>query len=488
MATGDSNDMLERMQALLPRGWFGDSPTILTALLKGFAAILANVYAVLAYAKLQTRILTATDGFLDVISADFFGSNLPRRTGESDAAFRNRIVVNLFRERATRKAVIQVLTTLTGRAPLIVEPMRPADTGGYGGTDAITINSAQIYRNDWQGNQLLSASPRTNLDPYSNPVGGTGWTLVSISAAVNSLLGPDGLQSGALLTPTTSGTLSARTAVATVAAGSVATRSVFIQKGTATLTGIRVYDGSIATEICRVVLNMTGTDPVVSTSTNVVGSVSIIAAPNGWYRVSFAFNTGAFTTVRALFYPDANNGTASTGYFGTQLEAASVVSPYISTSGAPVTLTDYVLSANGAIAFAVPPATAASLSWTGSYLSTQKAQTVNVTNLVFGAGDGISTAFSVAPKYGYVGGYGVAGAYGSLVHQYQAFVTAYRPSGTGIPFVAGYGSSPSGYSIASRGEYADLSQVQQSVTDADIFAAVASVIPAATIVWMRISS
>jgi hypothetical protein len=221
MATGDQQDMLGRLQALLPRGWFGDAPPILTALLTGFAAIFANVYAVLSYARLQLRIATATDGWLDIISADFFGTTLPRKTGESDTAFRNRITVNLFRERATRKAVVQVLTTLTGRAPLIVEPRRPLDTGGYG-------------------------------------------------------------------IPTT--------------------------------------------------------------------------------------------------------------------------------------------------------------------------------------------------------GYGINGAYGSLLHQYQAFVTAYRPSGTGIPFVAGYGSSPSGYSTASRGEYADLSQVQQSVTDADIYAAVASVIPAGTIAWMRISS
>jgi hypothetical protein len=220
MATGDQQDMLARLQALLPRGWFGDAPPILTALLNGFAAILANVYAVLSYARLQLRIATATDGWLDIISADFFGTTLPRKTGESDTAFRNRITVNLFRERATRKAVVQVLTTLTGRAPLIIEPMRPADTGGYG-----------------------------------------------------------------------------------------------------------------------------------------------IAC-----------------------------------------------------------------------------------------------------------------------------GYGVAGAYGSLVHQYQAFVTAYRPRGIGIPNIAGYGGSSSGYSIASRGEYASMSMVQQSVSDADIYAAVASVIPAGTIVWMRISA
>jgi hypothetical protein len=221
MATGDRNDILSRIQALLPRGWFGDSPSILTALLTGFAAIYASLYTVLSYARQQMRIATATDGFLDVISADFFGAALPRKTNESDTAFRNRITVNLFRERATRKAIIQVLTTLTGRAPTIVEPERPMDTGGYG----------------------------------------------------------------------------------------------------------------------------------------------------------------------------------------------------IPTSG-----------------------------------------------------------------------YGVAGAYGSMLLAYQAFVTAYRPIGTGIPYVAGYGSSPSGYSIASRGEYADLSMVLTQVTDADIYAAVASVLPIATIAWMRISS
>jgi hypothetical protein len=220
MATGDQQDMLGRLQALIPRGWFGDAQPVLTALLKGFAAIFANVYTVLAYARLQLRIATATDGWLDVVSADFFGTTLPRKTGESDTAFRNRITINLFRERATRKAVVQVLTTLTGRAPLIVEPRRPADTGGYG-----------------------------------------------------------------------------------------------------------------------------------------------IAC-----------------------------------------------------------------------------------------------------------------------------GYGVAGAYGSLLLSYQAFVTAYRPIGTGIPFVAGYGSSPSGYSIGSRGEYASLGMVQQAVSDADIYAAIASVIPAGTIAWTRITS
>jgi hypothetical protein len=223
MATGDKNDFLNRLQSYLPRGWFGDltQTPVLNGLLSGLASVFASMYALLMYFRLQARIATATDGWLDIISADFLGSTLPRRTNESDTSFRNRIVVNIFRQRTTRAAVIRVLTDLTGRAPTIVEPQRPSDTGAY----------------------------------------------------------------------------------------------------------------------------------------------------------------------------------------------------RIPTSG-----------------------------------------------------------------------YGVAGAYGSLLLAYQAFVTAYRPIGTGIPYVAGYGSSPSGYSVASRGEYADLSMVQTAVSDADIYAAIASVLPVATIAWSRISN
>ncbi|WP_255218888.1 hypothetical protein [Paraburkholderia kururiensis] len=179
------------------------------------------MYSLISYVRLQTRILTATDGFLDAIAQDFFGSALMRSSNQSDASFRARIIINIFRERATRHAIIKVLQDLTGRTPIVIEPQRPADTGAYG-------------------------------------------------------------------------------------------------------------------------------------------------APNS--------------------------------------------------------------------------------------------------------------------------GYGVAGAYGSVLLQYQAFVVAYRPIGTGIPLVAGYGSSPGGYGQPSRAEYADLSLVQDAVSDADIYAAIDSVKPVGTIIWTNISS
>ncbi|WP_175969614.1 hypothetical protein [Burkholderia sp. BCC0322] len=221
MTIGDQSDFLARLKERMPNGWFGTIHPILDAVLSGIASMFAAVYAAYAFMVAQTRIQTSTGGWLDISSADYFGTNLPRLSNESDPAFSARIQINLVQERGTRNAVVTVLKNLTGRAPVIVEVQNPADTGAYGG-------------------------------------------------------------------------------------------------------------------------------------------------------------------------------------------------PTI--------------------------------------------------------------------------GYGVAGAYGSLVLDYQAFITAYRPIGSGIPNIGGYGSSVSGYSMPSQGEYADLSQMNSGVTDSAIYAAIESVRPAGTILWVRISN
>ncbi|CAN7330112.1 hypothetical protein LJR084_001933 [Variovorax sp. LjRoot84] len=131
MATGDQSDFLSRIKSTLPP-WFTDVTPILDALLSGLAAAWANIYALYLYAQLQTRIKTATDGWLDLIAGDYFGTRIARKANQTDVSFRAVIIANLFRERATRAALIQVLTELTGRAPIVIEPQRPADCGAYG--------------------------------------------------------------------------------------------------------------------------------------------------------------------------------------------------------------------------------------------------------------------------------------------------------------------------------------------------------------------
>jgi hypothetical protein len=128
---GDQTDFHNRLSTVLPASWFPDRPPILDSLLGGLGAAWALIYTMLQYATSQTRILTASDIWLDLVAWDFFGQWLSRRPSESDDSLRTRIMLEMFRERATRSAVESVLQNLTGRAPMIFEPARPTDTGGY---------------------------------------------------------------------------------------------------------------------------------------------------------------------------------------------------------------------------------------------------------------------------------------------------------------------------------------------------------------------
>jgi hypothetical protein len=128
---GDQSDFQNRLTAVLPESWFPDSAPILDSLLGGLGAAWSLIHVMLQYATSQTRILTAGDMWLDLIAWDFFGRRLRRQPSEGDDALRRRIILEMFRERATRSAVESVLQDLTGRAPIIFEPARTTDTGGY---------------------------------------------------------------------------------------------------------------------------------------------------------------------------------------------------------------------------------------------------------------------------------------------------------------------------------------------------------------------
>ncbi len=129
--TGDSSDMLARLKMVLPARWFSDTTPVLDALLTGLASAWSGLYTLLGYVQAQTRIATATGIFLDIASADYLGGSLPRRVSEADSAYSARIRSNLISPRATRSGLVQCLTNLTGRAPVVFEPLNATDTGGY---------------------------------------------------------------------------------------------------------------------------------------------------------------------------------------------------------------------------------------------------------------------------------------------------------------------------------------------------------------------
>ena len=130
--TGSQDDMVARLRAVLPARWFADDAPVLDGLLAGLGQAAARTYALLAYARAQTRMATASGLWLDLLVGDWFGSRLARRGGEADAPLRARIRQELLRERGTRAALVAQVTQLVGQPPTIFEPARPADTGAWG--------------------------------------------------------------------------------------------------------------------------------------------------------------------------------------------------------------------------------------------------------------------------------------------------------------------------------------------------------------------
>jgi hypothetical protein len=142
---GDAIDFKARLRATLPVRWFPDTAPVLDALLGGLASAWASVYALLQYMRLMARISTAAGTTLDFIAGDYFGMTLVRRIGEADFFFSARIKAELLKPRATRAAVIAAVTRLTGVAPLVFEPSRPADTGAYNSAVSLGYGVAGGY-------------------------------------------------------------------------------------------------------------------------------------------------------------------------------------------------------------------------------------------------------------------------------------------------------------------------------------------------------
>jgi hypothetical protein len=133
MANGDSADILRRVKLTIPNRWFAFVAPLRDAVLGGISDGAAFCFNLIVYAASQARISTSTGPFLDLISFDFLGPNLPRN-GLSDHAFVAKIKATILQERVTRQGMINAITALTGNPPVIFEPWNTNDAGGYSGS------------------------------------------------------------------------------------------------------------------------------------------------------------------------------------------------------------------------------------------------------------------------------------------------------------------------------------------------------------------
>lgn len=134
MATGDSANIQGRLLRYLPSSWFGqsgESPAV-AAGMAGVVAVLVNIFSLITFTRLQARIATSTGGWLDFSAYSFLGNELPRFHLEADDGYRPRIRKEIFRDRNTRPAGIEILTELTGVAPFVFEGWYAPVNGGRG--------------------------------------------------------------------------------------------------------------------------------------------------------------------------------------------------------------------------------------------------------------------------------------------------------------------------------------------------------------------
>lgn len=184
MATGDSDDILNRItRYLIPNRWFSWVAPLRDAVVGGLADNAAWCYSWIIYARLQSRLATATGVWLDIWSQDFLSNHLPRM-GSTDDAFRASIKATVLQVRVTRAGMVNALTALTGNAPWIFEPWNTGDTGAYGvGTFAYGGRSA-VGSGGW-GNMNLpgqffiqpvrgAGSGVPNVGGWGSIVGGYG--------------------------------------------------------------------------------------------------------------------------------------------------------------------------------------------------------------------------------------------------------------------------------------------------------------------------
>lgn len=171
-----------RLRNLLPVGWFPSPPAtgepeqapVLNGLLQGAASVLQWVWELFQQVYSQQRLETATGGMLEIYAGDFYGSNLPRETAETDDAYRARIKATLFPMLGTRSSIENALTEAWGDKWLFIEPRNASDTkglaslaspavgGGYGyGTSGLRYGSRLV---PFQGFVFLTSTP-TFLPP-----------------------------------------------------------------------------------------------------------------------------------------------------------------------------------------------------------------------------------------------------------------------------------------------------------------------------------
>ena len=134
-------------------------------------------FDLVAFARAQTRLATASGPFVDLIGLDFLGLGIARQIGQNDAGYKARITREIFRERNTRAGVLAAVADLTGAQARMIELWNPLDCGGYD-TGFLGFDAIGRWGSIGDAPQFLISTPQPvgaglpNVGGYDNGLGG----------------------------------------------------------------------------------------------------------------------------------------------------------------------------------------------------------------------------------------------------------------------------------------------------------------------------
>lgn len=270
----------------------------------------------------------------------------------------------------------------------IVNVFEPAQFGvGDGATtqfqiggprEAVTsISPTAVWRQDWQGNQLLYPTPRTNILRQSTNLTVAPWSSGTYPAVASSVITPradqtaykivpavgQGLTGGGLINGSVKPAVSQRVTFSVFAKIGEFDRFRMFLNGANTTTASartdwRLVDGSsIGSAVGEEFANLT---------------FSAVPFPDAWWLFSMTVDTDASSQLTARLYSLSSSTSVGDGASGVyvwlpQVELFDVAGSRIPTTTAPESVTDYFVSSAGLVTLGQVPDIGAALTWTGSY-------------------------------------------------------------------------------------------------------------------------
>lgn len=243
------------------------------------------------------------------------------------------------------------------------------------------VGDASLTRTDWQGTVTLSASPRTNKALQSRTLA-LGWTATQTAINSDQATAPDGTNTAELIIENTA---NAEHGIYQSLTGGTSTMSCFFKAAGRTAVYFRFH---IGTGNCLTVVYDLAAGVVSQITNQGAGHTGVSAfmyyMGNGWYRCFLSLSKISATTNVFMSLSNSPTPTPTVNgevqYAGNAAYGVYMWEPQyvdgaaeggiITTTSAPVTVTDYTLGAGGLITLGEVPVVDAQLKWSGIAIHT----------------------------------------------------------------------------------------------------------------------